>query len=163
MSATRIVLRMTVPVGPADGQLSWPAGISARTWEEGDAAPVHALLVAAFAGSREPVAPYEEWRDWFTGDPSFEPATCFLAFADATLAGVALCWREGFVKDLAVMPGWRRRGLGEALLRHVFRVFAARGAGEVSLKVDAANPTGAIRIYERLGMTCTRRTELWRR
>jgi ribosomal protein S18 acetylase RimI-like enzyme len=123
-----------------------------RTWRDGDAPSVHALLVAAFAGGREKIAPYGEWHGWFTGDASFEPATCFLAFGEGQLAGVALCWREGFVKDLAVAPAWRRRGLGEALLRHAFRVFAQRGLSEVSLKVDADNPTGAVRLYERVGM-----------
>jgi ribosomal protein S18 acetylase RimI-like enzyme len=146
------VWRMTAIVGPAAPAPRWPDGISVRTWQEGDAPAVHALLVAAFAGSRERVAPYEEWRRCFAGDPSFEPATCFLAIAEGRLAGVALCWREGVVKDLAVAPSWRRRGIGEALLRHAFRVFFERGLSEIQLKVRADNPTGAVLLYERVGM-----------
>ncbi|MFN8188650.1 MAG: GNAT family N-acetyltransferase [Gaiellales bacterium] len=144
--------RLTAVVGAATGAPRWPAGISVRTWRDGDAPAVHALLVGAFAGGREQVPPYGAWHAWFTGDASFEPATCFLAFDGRELAGVALCWREGFVKDLAVAPIWRRQGLGEALLRHAFDVFAQRGLDEVSLKVAADNPTGAVRLYERVGM-----------
>ncbi len=157
------ILRMAVPVGESPAAPSWPAGVTIRPWREGDAPAVHALLVAAFAGGRERIPPYDEWKRRFTGDGSFEPATCFLALADRGLAGAALCWREGFVKDLAVAPAWRRRGLGEALLRHAVGVFAARGVAVVSLKVDASNPTGAVRLYERVGMRVVERTRLWER
>jgi ribosomal protein S18 acetylase RimI-like enzyme len=51
----------------------------------------------------------------------------------------------------------------EALLRHVFVEFRRRGVPEVALKVDAGNPTGAVRLYERVGMRAGRRYELWRR
>ena len=57
------------------------------------------------------------------------------------------------MKDLAVRPSWRGRGLGEALLRAAFAEFRRRGVATVGLKVDADNPTGAVRLYERVGMT----------
>ena len=47
---------------------------------------------------------------------------------------------------------WRRRGVGLALLRHTFREFHLRGDTHVGLGVDAENPTGATRLYERAGM-----------
>jgi ribosomal protein S18 acetylase RimI-like enzyme len=55
------------------------------------------------------------------------------------------------LRDLAVHPDMRGRGIGEALLHHVFLAFRDRGAAHVDLKTDADN-LGAIRLYERVGM-----------
>ena len=69
------------------------------------------------------------------------------------LIGFAQCWTSGFVKDLAVAAPWRKMGLGTALLRAAFREFKPRGAHFVDLKVEASNPSGAVSVYRRLGMT----------
>jgi ribosomal protein S18 acetylase RimI-like enzyme len=87
-----------------------------------------------------------------TEDPGFDADVWFLAEAGAELAGACLCWSEGWVKDLAVAPSARGRGLGEALMRQAFAEFHRRGLATVGLKVDADNPTGAVRLYERVGM-----------
>ena len=65
---------------------------------------------------------------------------------------MAQCWISAFIKDFVVHPGWRRRGLGAALMLHTLNVFQARGAAAVTLKVKTANST-AFRLYERMGMT----------
>ena len=60
--------------------------------------------------------PFETWWARLQGDPEFDPALCFLVFgSDDVLAAAALCWTTGFIKDLAVRPEARRRGLGRAL------------------------------------------------
>ena len=91
-----------------------------------------------------------------TGDAEFDASVWFLAESREMLVGAVLCWTSAFVKDLVVRESWRRRGLGEALLRHVFTVFAARAAGAVELKVEAANAS-AVGLYERLGMRVVER------
>ena len=58
----------------------------------------------------------------------------------------------GFVGMVGVRKPWRRRGFGKALLLHAFREFRLRGFERVSLGVDSANPTGATRLYESVGM-----------
>ena len=58
----------------------------------------------------------------------------------------------GWIRILGVLPEFRQRGLGQALLRHTFADFASRGFKAVGLGVDAQNPTGAVRVYERAGM-----------
>jgi len=60
---------------------------------------------------------------------------------------------DGWIGTLGVRPAWRRRGLGEALLLHAFREMRNRGLRSVRLGVDSENPTGATRLYERVGMT----------
>jgi mycothiol synthase len=158
------VLEMAVELLPPLPEPGWPAGVRLRPFDaERDAADVHACLVEAFAGSDERVAPFEEWLPWLLGDPSYDPALVFVAEQDGRIAGIAQCWIEGFVKDLAVRPAYRGRGLGQALLRAAFAEFARRGVAQVRLKVDADNPTGAVRIYRRLGMDELRRYAVYAR
>jgi len=158
------VLEMAVDLCPPLPEPVWPPGVRLRPFEaERDAADVHACLVEAFAGSDERVTPYDEWRPWLLGDPSYDQGLVFVAEQDGEVAGVAQCGTEGFVKDLAVRPAHRGRGLGEALLRAVFAEFARRGIGRVRLKVDAGNPTGAVRLYRRVGMDEVRRYAVYAR
>jgi ribosomal protein S18 acetylase RimI-like enzyme len=56
------------------------------------------------------------------------------------------------VGAIGVRKQWRRRGLGLALLLHAFGEFYRRGQPRIGLGVDAQNPTGATRLYERAGM-----------
>ncbi len=49
-----------------------------------------------------------------------------------------------------------RSGVGEALLRHAFVALTRLGASTARLNVDADDPTGAIRLYERVGMRVRR-------
>jgi ribosomal protein S18 acetylase RimI-like enzyme len=61
-----------------------------------------------------------------------------------------------WVQILGVLPEFRQRGLAQALLRHTFEEYARRGLDRVGLGVDAENPTGAVRVYERAGMHVSR-------
>ncbi len=148
----REILRMELDVTPEPQPPVWPEGVSVRTYRDDDAAAVHALMVEAFAANAEVVLPFERWHPWMTDDPGFDAGVWFLAEAGAELAGACLCWAEGWVKDVGVRPAWRGRGLGEALLREAFGEFHRRGLATVGLKVDSDNPTGAVRLYERVGM-----------
>jgi mycothiol synthase len=142
----------------------WPAGIQVRTFRSEDAAALKKLLDEAYAAEPEyrPL-PFDEWRQFMLGDPSFDSDVWFLAEAGGELAAAALNWKEGYVKDLVVHPAWRRRGLGEALLRRTLATFRERGASHVGLKVLSNNPTGAWRLYERVGMRRERTYEVFQR
>ena len=59
----------------------------------------------------------------------------------------------GWIATVAVRPAWRKRGLGLAMLYEAFRRLRDRGETLAGLGVDAQNPTGATRLYERAGMT----------
>ena len=64
---------------------------------------------------------------------------------------MAQCWTSAFIKDLAVHPRARRRGVGRALMLMAFHAFAKRGATHVDLKVREENAS-ALRLYRDLGM-----------
>jgi ribosomal protein S18 acetylase RimI-like enzyme len=58
----------------------------------------------------------------------------------------------GWVGTLGVRRPWRKKGLGSALLQYSFSEFHRRGKTTIGLGVDASNPTGATRLYQRAGM-----------
>lgn len=130
---------------------SLPGGVSLTSWRNRDAARTHALLEHAYRAGGGSVDPYDEWLEWFTTDPEFDASSCFLAWYEGELVGVALCWSSAFVKDLCVAEGFRRRGVGFGLLTHVLWHFQGRGAESVELRSHADNPSGANQLYQRLG------------
>lgn len=78
-------------------------------------------------------------------------------YDERELVGAILCdWKRygdwGWVANVGVRGPWRGRGIGEALLRTAFSEFWRAGERRVALGVDADNPTGATRLYERVGM-----------
>ena len=101
---------------------------------------------------------FETWQTYISGHPDFDPALWFIAWDGDRAAGYALCRLRhgiGWVGKLGVRPAWRKQGLGMALLKHSFRQFYAQGYTTIGLSVDASNPTGATRLYERAGMHVT--------
>lgn len=86
-------------------------------------------------------------------------ATVYLAFADDCAVGVSVCvWSFSTfvgkptvnIHDLAVLPDFRSRGIGRALLDNVEREARERGCCRVTLEVHDTN-TGAKRLYRDAG------------
>lgn len=110
--------------------------------------------------------PFEEelahWQHMIDTDPEHDNSLWFVAVDQQTgrFAGVNLCrskgWNEpdmAWVSSLAVRREYRQRGVGLALLQHSFGEFWRRGLPTIGLGVDASNLTGALRLYERAGMS----------
>jgi ribosomal-protein-alanine N-acetyltransferase len=57
---------------------------------------------------------------------------------------------QGELGNVSVAPGWRRRGIGEGLIRAVLDCARERGVRQVFLEVRVSN-VGAQRLYERFG------------
>jgi GNAT superfamily N-acetyltransferase len=55
-----------------------------------------------------------------------------------------------YLEDLFVLPEWRGKGVGRALLRHLARTAVERGCGRIEWSVLDWNET-AIRFYRSLG------------
>jgi mycothiol synthase len=97
----------------------------------------------------------EEWkRDRFE-DPEFDPTLWQIAWDGDEIAGFSFNRYRmgiGWIRTLGVRRAWRKRGLGEALLLQSFGEFYKRGTTTIGLGVDAQNPTGATRLYQKVGM-----------
>ena len=155
--------RMEISLDGGAPEPEWPEGISVRAFSPGEEERVYEAHMSSFADTwnfeREP---FEVWSHWFPKDPKFDPSLWFLAEAGRELAGISLTREsehepdQGWVRILGVIPEYRQRGVGQALLRHTFREYASRGFARVGLGVDAQNPTGAVRVYERAGMHVAR-------
>jgi ribosomal protein S18 acetylase RimI-like enzyme len=152
----RVTLRMRIDLRSETPQPAWPEGSSVRGFHESDGPWLHALLERGYRNGGGSVPLYEVWLPALMGDSEFDPELCFLVEVGDELAAAAICWTSGFVKDIVVAETWRRHGLGEALLRLVFRAFDRRGADHVELKVHADNAP-AVRLYERVGMRTVER------
>jgi mycothiol synthase len=99
---------------------------------------------------------FDEWQRSRFGDPEFDPSLWKIAWDGDQVAGVSLNRYRmgiGWIRTLGVRRPWRKRGLGEALLLHSFAEFYRRGRSTIGLGVDAQNPTGATRLYQKVGMT----------
>jgi mycothiol synthase len=128
---------------------------------------IHAVLDEAFADHwghhREP---FDRWAKQQTGSPIYDPTLWLLATdggkpVGALIASVA--GDRGWVDELGVLATYRGRGIAGALLRRSFATFAGRGLQRVLLSVDADNPTGATKLYERVGMHMVNRWDVWER
>ncbi len=138
-----------------------PAGVTIRAFETGrDERTLHEVHESSFAdhwGFR-PV-PYETFAGQMYEPGDWDPALAFLAEVDGRTVGhiVGLSFEgHGFIGVIGVIPGYRGRGIAKALLRRAFSGLAARGLPEVRLGVDAQNPTGAVGLYESVGMSAVR-------
>jgi mycothiol synthase len=147
----------------------WPEGISVRIFQPGEERAVYDVDMEAFQDHWDffPV-PFDDWREYFVGRSDFDPELWFLAMDGDEIAGTALCAGEsrpniGRVNVLAVRRPWRRRGLGKALLLHAFHELRRRGRPQADLNVDGENLTGAVRLYEHVGMHVARRDDSYRK
>ena len=101
--------------------------------------------------------PYEEWLELRQGQHRDEHGPVWFVVRDGDeLAAVTRNYASvaggGYVGAIGVRPPWRGRGLGKALLQRTFAEFWRRGTTRVTLDVDSQNETGAVRLYERVGM-----------
>lgn len=134
----------------------WPEGIELRPFvrEEHDRALFEAHEEAFSDHWGHTPGTYERWQHRFQ---AHDTSLWYIAWdqRSAEIAGYSMCryrMGHGWVGTLGVRRAWRKRGLGEALLLHSFGEFYKRRMKTVGLGVDAANPTGATRLYKKAGM-----------
>jgi ribosomal protein S18 acetylase RimI-like enzyme len=98
---------------------------------------------------------FEEWQHRQRTSPGADLGLWWLARADGVPAAVLIgrAWPDtGWVQGLGTLREFRGRGVGRLLLQTAFAEFHRRGERKVSLGVDASNPTGAVALYESVGM-----------
>jgi mycothiol synthase len=148
---------MRIDLDPPPTPPVWPAGIKVSTFRPEDARAFHEALGESFEeewGFHH--QPFEEWKRERLEAPATDTSLWFIARDGDEIAAVARCEPKheggGWIGALGVRKPWRKRGIGFALLQHVFVEFQRRGEPHVGLGVDTENPTGATRLYEQAGM-----------
>ncbi len=155
-------LRAPLPDAPV------PAGLRIAAWDEALDEPVRLAHNEAFADhwGSEPVSA----ETWAHQDAHFTPGWSFVALdvsgAEPKVAGYLLSGRYpqdwpalgytcGYADVVGVRRAWRRQGLAAALLVTAMAAYRAADMEYACLRVDTANPTGALDLYERLGYQAT--------
>ncbi len=155
----RATIDMGVGLDPPP-PLDPPAGVEIRPFEPGEERIAWRLEVDAFRDHWDHVRDqsFESFvHDWFHDEAL--PSFVLIAELDERPVGV-LGWTVDhevpYVFSVAVVREARGRGVGTALLRHAMADAASAGYREMTLSVDADSPTGAVRVYEKAGMTAYR-------
>ncbi len=149
--------RMEIKLQEAPPVVTFPNGIELRPFVKDE----HAVAVwqadnEAFRdhwGSHD--VTFENWEHRKFGKPDFDPTLWMIAWDGDQIAGFSqnrFRMGIGWIGTLGVRRPWRKMGLGLTLLQHSFGEFYKRGMTTIGLGVDASNPTGATRLYQRAGM-----------
>jgi mycothiol synthase len=100
---------------------------------------------------------FDEWLAGMTGRPGFEPWNLRVVVdpvgAVASFGWVQLGEESAFIARLATRSDQRGRGLAQALLVDSFRAGREHGAVRSELSTDSR--TGALSLYEKVGMVVT--------
>lgn len=113
---------------------------------------------------------YDEWYGELDASASGDWSQLAVARIDGEPAAMLLGTNAfakdencGYVRQLAVLPAFRGRGLGRFMLRRAFADDARRGRTGTYLHVDANNSTPALDLYLSVGMRQVLAIDVWRR
>jgi mycothiol synthase len=152
---TRMRIDLDGPVPPPSSHV-----VIRRVTGEPDLRTAHRIDEESFVAHYGHVpTSFERWTARLTAQgPDF--AKVYLAEVDGEPVGLLVGTRQfeaegdnaGYVRTLGVLPSARGRGVATALLRDYFARSQREGRSGVVLHVDVANVTGALRLYESVGM-----------
>ncbi len=155
-----------------------PNGVVIRAATAADQHDIYELHMLSFRDhwSFSPY-PYTTWQRLFAAyPPDYDPALWFVAEAGGEKIGFVIgapgqitvpemgyAPEVGYVHLMGVRPDWRGRGVAKRMLYRLFQAYRQRGQQQVSLGVDATNTTGAVHLYEKIGMRQTMAFDLYRK
>lgn len=102
--------------------------------------------------------PFDEWSRIVLRDREEANLRVWLLSLEGEEVGFIDCddslvhEESGYVAGLGVRKAFHGKGLGEALLRHAIEINFGLGRSKLSLNVDTGNESGALRLYEKVGM-----------
>ena len=149
---------LQLPAGASVPARDLPDGFSVRQARPEEWPAAHAVLEDAFLEwSVRQREPFEDFTASVLHRPGFEPWLIRVAIEPTgAVAGVAVLQLAGdvtYVSRLAVRADLRGRGLAQALLVDAFAV--GRGHGGVVAELSTDSRTGALGLYEKVGMVVT--------
>ncbi len=149
---------LTLPEGRTIEDRPLPPGYAIRTATDSDHRAAWSVIEDAFLewSVRERQS-FEDFSAQVMQRPGFEPWNLrVVTDQSGEVVGAALILiadDTGFVEKLAVRKDQRGLGLGQALLADAFAQARVHGASRSELSTDSR--TGALGLYERVGMEVT--------
>jgi mycothiol synthase len=161
----RTFLHLEIDLAAAPAAPVWPPGIAVRGFRRHrDEAAVHAAGEEAFRDHWRPDSmDLDEWLAFRFERPDLDLDLWWVTWDGAQVAGSLLAFETplgGYLDSLCVRRPWRGRGLGRALLLEAFAELRRRGLPRAYLGVDSENPTGAMRLYQSVGLAPRRGAHL---
>ncbi|MFI5938460.1 GNAT family N-acetyltransferase [Actinoplanes sp. NPDC051494] len=149
------------PVPPAP-----PTGITVRSFRAGDAHAAHRMLEDAFDEWQPRRHAYGEWAALTVDRASFAPGLSPVAFAGDRMVGAVLSLddparADGYIERVGVHRDHRNQGIARLLLRRAFRDF--HRAGRRSCTLWTHSDTGALPLYQRVGMSVRHSSTVYRK
>jgi GNAT superfamily N-acetyltransferase len=153
-------VRMLATLGSAPVPLEFPAGVTARRFENRDAPEVYRVVTEALRDSGSLDYEPPPYVDWYLSEierSTFRPDLSFVALYEGAIVGAAIAGvagndsSVGWYSVLSVRREWRGRGLGKALLNQVMRAFVEAGYHRIGCGTDLLNPTSPHRIATAAG------------
>ena len=159
--ARRRFSRMRIDLTPDRPFPSAPPGVELERFDrDTDWEEWHAVLEASFAEHwGHEATSLQAYRDWIDAMDQPEIDRWRFARVDGRRAGVCQAGGRyaeqggGWIHNLGVLREARGRGVGRYLLEHALASYAADGRTWAGLGVDTENVTGALRLYESVGMS----------
>jgi len=156
--------------------LHLPEGLEVRPVEPRHHQVIFKAVGEAFRDEPNYAAEYwtEEGIKYFSESPEFRPEIWQVAWDGGDVAGGVLnfiypeenkklnrSW--GWTGAIFVRRPYRNRGLASALIARSFGILKKEGMSEAALMVDSENPSGARRLYERMGFRLFSQFTLYRK
>jgi len=151
-----------------------PQGFEFRPAREEDTREAWEVEIAAFRDHFGGMDTSEEAYLQSLKNPNLDLRNWVLVWHEGRIVGIALNRikraenellgiQRGLVISVAVLSGYRRLGLGRAIVAESLRALKRAGMTTARLGVDAENPHGALGLYESLGFSVVERGRIYRK
>jgi mycothiol synthase len=166
---TRHFYRMARSLADPIPTPQWPTGYTVRSLQPDEVEAWVELFNQTFIDHWNFHPMTVEQRQYWMSDPDYQAEFDRVAISPTgTFAALclSLIYRqenlrtgrsEGWITDLGTRRGFRKQGLGRAMLLTGLHQLQASGLDTALLGVDTENPSGALRLYESVGFrpVCT--------
>jgi len=167
LKQTRFYFDMDAPLSGVPA-VEMPEGLRVVPFTADREEALHAAHMEAFSDmwGFQP-RPFDLWVAMTIRSQTFRADLSRIALDGDEIAGYVLAYDSVggrvYIGQVGTRRPWRRRGVAAGLLSQTMRAAAAAGKTTATLGVDAASPTGAGAVYERMGFQVTSRAASFRR
>lgn len=173
-NAFRYSFKMVRPSLEDIPDLPFPEGIEVRPVKPEHYQAIINAWNEAIKDMRSQIPISNEAFQVFQKLPIFDPSIWQIAWHENAVVGTVMNYvneqenieykrKRGYVEGISVQRPFRGRGIAKALIARSFRILKDRGMTEAALGVDAENPSGAVRLYEKMGFRIQKKTVSYRK